>query len=124
MRTQAPVAAFGQAGVAMVEVSSVAVWPTLVLVIGPAVAKTVLLAGVVPFSVKTSAVAVAAPPANKTLPGATTVAVSKRRRAVSGLMPLTGAVADVTVLSHRSQLVKPVVFAQLSPPAISTCVAL
>src|SRR5207245_2513811 len=110
----------GHAVVAVLDVRTVAVWPTRVTSIGP-VAPTVL--GVP--RVNRSAVAVAAPPASSTLPVPTTVAVSNRRPTVSRLVPplsLTGMVG--AMLSQRSQVLNAVVFAQLSPPATSTCVAL
>src|SRR5713101_3498344 len=120
MRTQGPVAGLGQ------DVSTVALWPSLLSAIGPVVAATVLLAGVVESSVKRSAVAlVVLPPASKTFPAVTTVAVNERRPTVSLLLtPLSLTGVAGTKLSHRSQVLNAGPPAQLSPPAISTCVAL
>src|SRR6266478_3833601 len=100
MRTQGPTRGLGQ------EASSVALWPSLLSVIGPVVATTVLLAGVRVSSVKTSAVAlVVLPPVSKTVP-ATTVAVNDRRPTVSEWTPpVTGVVG--AVLSQRSQVFTP-----------------
>src|SRR5262245_55552549 len=120
IRTQGPARGLGQ------EPSSVALWPSLLSVIVPVVATTVLLAGVTVSSVKTSAVALAVlPPASRTFPAPTTVAVNDRRPTVS-MLPAVLIIGVVgAVLSHRSHVLSPgAPVAQLSPPAISTCVAL
>src|SRR5262245_24154320 len=126
MSTQEFVAdAVGHAVVAVVCGRIVALCPERVTCIAPVVAATVLLAGVPGFKVKRSAVAAVPPPASRTVPVPTTVAVNSRRPPVASLLApplLTGLVGSA--LSHRSQVVSPVVFAQLSPPAISTCVEL
>src|SRR5262245_57174618 len=92
--------------------SDVAVWPLRSTSIGPVVAATMLLAGVPGFSVKTSAVAAVPPPASRTLPVPTTVAVNSRRPPVASLLApplLTGFVGSSE--SQRSQLVSPVALA-------------
>src|SRR5712691_8268377 len=112
MRTHG--AAFGHA--VLTAVRSVAVWLNRVTCITSAGEATVLGAP----RVKRSAVAVAAPPASKTLPVPTTVAVNRRRPIESLFPPVlpTGVVG--VALSQTSQVSSAVVFAQLLPPAIST----